>query len=289
MSLLRRMANALPDRMYISLQFKRIMGRFPNLKHPKTFNEKLQWLKLNDRKDLYTKLADKYAVRDYVKEILGEDYLVPLYGVWNRAEEIQWDELPERFVLKCTHDGGSVIVCRNKAAFDQEVAMKKLNGALKRSAYSYGREWPYKNIVPHIIAEQYLDNGDDAGLVDYKFYCFGGEPRYLYVSKGLENHATATITFYELNGKRAPFQRTDYPQTEEDHVFPENYSEMIEYARKIAKKVNNSFVRVDLYNVKGHVYFSEITFTPCSGYMKMKPEEWDRKLGDLVVLPFETK
>lgn len=289
MSLLRIIADMLPDRIYISLQYKKIMGYFPNLKHPTTFNEKLQWLKLNDRNDLYTKLADKYSVREYVKDTLGEEHLVPLYGVWRKSEDIEWDKLPEKFVLKCTHDGGSVIVCRNKAKFDKTAAMEKLGKALNRSAYSYGREWPYKNIVPHIIAEQYLNNGDDAGLVDYKFYCFAGEPKYLYVSKGLENHATASITFYDLNGNRAPFQRTDYPQTKKDHYFPENFDIMTEYARTIAKNINNRFVRVDFYNVEGHIYFSEITFTPCSGYMKMEPAEWDRKLGELIVLPFESK
>lgn len=264
------------------------MGYFLNLKKPTTFNEKLQWLKLNDRNDLYTKLADKYAVREYVRSILGEKHLVPLYGVWDKTEDIDWDCLPDKFVLKCTHDGGSVIVCRNKETLNKTAVMEKLGKALKRNAYSYGREWPYKNIRPRIIAEKYLDNGDERGLIDYKFYCFGGELRYLYISKGLENHATANINFYDLDGNRAPFQRTDYPQAGNDYVLTWNFNIMIEYARKIAKRINNSFVRVDFYNIgKRAIYFSEITFTPCSGYMKMKPEEWDRKLGKLIVLPFK--
>ena len=288
MSIIRKIIGVLPDRIYIALQYKKIMGYFPNLKKPTTFNEKLQWLKLNDRNDLYTNLADKYAVREYVKSILGEDHLVPLYGVWDKAEDIDWDCLPEKFVLKCTHDGGSVIVCRDKGNLDKLDATEKLDKALKRNAYSYGREWPYKNICPRIIAEKYLDNGDEIGLIDYKFYCFGGEPRYLYISKGLEDHATANITFYDLEGNRAPFQRIDYPQAENDYMLPWNFNVMIEYARKIAKQINNSFVRVDFYNIgEGKIYFSEITFTPCSGYMKMSPEEWDRKLGKLIVLPFE--
>lgn len=283
--IIRACLNRLPDWLYISLQYKKILGGYPNLRNPQTFNEKLQWIKLHDRDDRYTQMADKYVVREYITGVLGKEYLVPIHGVYERTEDIDWGKLPNQFVMKCTHDSGSVIVCRDRESLDKVRAIGKLNQALKRNAFLYAREWPYKDIHPRIIAEKYLDNGDSKGLIDYKFYCFVGEPKYLYISQGLENHATARITFYDISGNRAPFQRSDYELFDSDPIFPDNFSDMIACATKVANSVENRFVRVDFYSVEGHIYFSEITFTPCAGYMKIVPEEWDRKLGDLIQIP----
>lgn len=283
--ILRFCLNRLPDWLFISLQYKKILGGYPDLRNPQTFNEKLQWIKLHDRDDRYTQMSDKYAVREYISKVLGKEYLVPIYGVYDTAEDILWEKLPDEFVMKCTHDGGSVIVCRDKESLDKEKATGKLNRALKRNAFSYAREWPYKNINPKIIVEKYLDNGDTKGLIDYKFYCFAGEPKYLYISQGLENHATARMTFYDINGNRAPFQRSDYELFETDPVLPPRFEEMVSCAKKVAEDIGNYFVRVDFYCVDNHIYFSEITFTPVAGYMNIEPEEWDKKLGDLIQIP----
>ena len=271
----------LPDSVFVKIQYRSIMGKKLNLKKPKGFNEKLQWLKLHDRKPEYSIYADKYAVREFIKNTIGEEYLTKLYGVWDDSEDINFDILPQKFVIKGSHDSGSVIVCRDKAGINVDKVKSEMKKVLKKNNYYYGRDWPYKNIKPRIIAEEYLDNGS-AGLIDYKFYCFGGEPKFLYISQGLEDHKTAHITFYDLDGNRMPFQRADYPVFETDPMLPEKFSEMKEIAKKLASKVGAPFVRIDLYSVKQNIFFSEITFRPCSGYMRFTPPEWDEKVGELI-------
>lgn len=269
---------SLPDSIFIKIQYKFIMEKRLNLKNPKGFNEKLQWLKLHDRKPQYSIYADKYSVRNFIEKTIGEQYLTKLYGIWDNADDIDYKSLPEKFVIKGAHDSGSVVVCRNKNNLDLKTTTEKMRFALKKNNFDYGRDWPYKNITHRIIAEEYLDCGEE-GLIDYKFYCFHGEPKFLYVSQGLENHETAHITFFDLDGKRTPFQRVDYPTHKIDPVFPGNFNEMIQITKVLAKKVDAPFIRVDLYNVNGRIVFSELTFRPCSGYMHFIPEEWDEKVG----------
>lgn len=194
----RGIINWCSDEKYLAVRYWIKTGKKLDLNHPKTFNEKLQWLKLHDRNPLYTTLVDKYAVRDYIKEKLGEEYLIPLIeGPWTNAKDIDFDKLPDQFVLKCTHDSGSVVICRDKEKLDIKSAVRKLNKALKYNFYYAGREWPYKNVKPRIIAEKYMENEStdediiNKGLIDYKFYCFNGQVKYLYVSEGLENHGTS--------------------------------------------------------------------------------------------------
>ncbi|MBR0406931.1 MAG: glycosyl transferase [Clostridia bacterium] len=273
----------LPDSLYLKIQYRKLMGKPLNLKNPKGFNEKLQWLKLHDRKPEYEVYVDKYAARDFVAHTIGEKYLVKLLGVWDTAESIDYNSLPNQFVIKGTHDSGSVVVCRDKASFDPYITTEKMKKSLKRNNYYYGRDWPYKNIKHRIIAEEYLDNGP-LGLIDYKFYCFNGQPKFLYISQGLEDHSTASITFFDLNKKRMPFQRPDYKQHEQDPDFPDNFDEMIDIARKLAVAVEAPFIRIDMYNIDGRIVFSEITFRPCSGYMKFVPEEWDIRVGDMLTI-----
>lgn len=271
----------MPDSIFIKIQYRSIMKKNLNLKNPKGFNEKLQWLKLHDRKPEYSIYADKYAVREFIKNTIGEDYLTRLYGVWDDSEDINFDILPQQFVIKGSHDSGSVVVCRDKAGVNVDEVKSEMKKVLKKNNYYYGRDWPYKNIKPRIIAEEYLDNGP-AGLIDYKFYCFDGEPKFLYISQGLEDHKTAHITFFDLEGNRTPFQRSDYPTHDVDPVFPSNFKEMISIANKLANAVNAPFIRIDLYNINGKIVFSEITFRPCSGYMRFTPPEWDEKVGNLI-------
>ena len=273
----------LPDSIYIRIQYRKIMGKPLNLKNPKGFNEKLQWLKIHDRKPEYEIYVDKYAARDFVARTIGEKYLVKLLGVWETAEAIDYRVLPDQFVIKGSHDSGSVVVCRDKSSFDFDAATEKMRQSLKRNNFYYGRDWPYKNVKHRIIAEEYLDNGP-LGLIDYKFYCFHGKPKFLYISQGLEDHSTASITFFDLNKKRMPFQRPDYKQHAVDPTFPDNFNEMIDIAAKLAVAVDAPFIRIDMYNINGRIVFSEITFRPCSGYMKFVPEEWDEKVGDMLTL-----
>ena len=216
--------------------------------------------------------------------------LIPTIKVYKNVDDIKIEELPKQFVLKANHDSGSVVVCRDKNIFDFEKASIKLKNKLNKSFYWYGREWPYKNVKPCVLAEQYMEednldpkNKDIEGLIDYKFFCFNGTPKFVYVSKGLENHSTAGISFYDLDGNEMPFYRSDFARLGPIH-FPDNFKEMTKCAGVIAEKTNSPFVRVDLYSINGQIYFSEITFHPASGVLPFVPKEWDRKLGDLIDL-----
>lgn len=419
----------LPDKPYLTLKYWACMGKKLNLDNPVTFNEKLQWLKLYDRKLEYTRMVDKYEVKGYVSEKIGEEYIIPTLGVWDDFDEIDFSKLPNQFVLKCTHDSGGIVICRDKAALDKSAAKKKLSASLKRNYYKSGREWPYKDVKPRIIAEAYMEdesgvelkdykifcfdgfakamfiasdqqvqdeetkfdffdmdfqhlpftnghpnakheikrpesleemrrlaeklsegipqvrvdfydvNGKvyfgeltlshwsgmtpfepeewDAkfgewikipensgggyliagkgwilyyhvknvsfeGLTDYKFYCFKGEPQYLYVSKGMENHATAAVSFLTVDWQFAPFGRSDYKPLEYMPQKPSRFNEMVAVARSLSSGTH--FLRVDLYEISGRVYFSELTFSPCSGMMPFQPEEYDKKLGEMLIL-----
>ena len=277
--------NWMPDKLYLQVMYLTNMGKVINLKNPKTFNEKLQWLKLHDRKPEYTMMVDKYEAKQYVADCIGKDYVVPSYGVWDSFDEIPFEKLPKQFVLKCTHDSGGLVICRNKDRLDKAAAKQKIEKCLKRNYYYSGREWPYKNVKPRIIAEKYLeDENEQAGLRDYKFFCFNNEPRFVYLSEGLENHATARISFYDLEGRQMPFHRTDYRPMDEGVVFPDTMKRMEQAARKLAACVNAPFVRIDLYSVSGHIYFSELTHYPCAGYVPFEPAEWDEKLGEWIDL-----
>lgn len=273
------------DEAYLKMIFKDKMGYDLDLNNPKTFNEKLQWLKLHDRKPEYTTMVDKYEVKEYVAKCIGEEYIIPTIGVWDRFEDIDFEQLPEQFVLKCTHDSGGLVICRDKKKFNKDKAREKINKSLKRNYYWSSREWPYKNVKPRILAEEYMeDEMKVKGLTDYKFFCFHGEPKMLYVSQGLENHATARISFFDIEGKQMPFGRSDYYPIEDEFNIPSNLKELEYVARMLAKSVSSPFVRVDLYSIRGKIYFSEITFMPCSGMMPLEPKVWDTIIGDWIKL-----
>lgn len=283
----RHLLDWMDDERYLKLAFKVKMGYPLDLDKPRTFNQKLQWLKLYDRKPLYTQLVDKYAVRQYIAEKIGEEYLIPLVGgPWNSADAIDFDALPEQFVLKCNHDSGGLVVCRDKNRLNQEAAKEKLNRHLQVNYYTSSREWPYKDVKPCVFAEQYMeDERQKRGLIDYKFFCFHGQARFMYVSQGLEDHATAHISFYDLEGKDLPFKRTDFAAFDRLPYKPEGLGKMIELANVLAQAVASPFLRVDLYEIGGKIYFSELTFTPCSGMLPFAPPEWDEKIGSWLKLP----
>ena len=273
------------DDLYLRIVYKKIFNRELDLKNPKTFNEKLQWLKLYDRNPQYTEMVDKYQVKKYIADLIGEEYIIPTLGVYDKFDDIDFEKLPDKFVLKCTHDSGSTIVCRDKDNFDYKQTKKKINKLLKKNFFYGGREWPYKNVKPRIIVEKFMQNGEEKELKDYKFYCFSGIPKFLYVSEGLENHETARISFFDMNFNFEDFSRTDYKKMDKKPDKPVNFEKMKELAAKLSKGI--PFVRIDLYEINGQLYFSEFTFSPCSGFMLFNPEEYDEIVGNLLVLPGE--
>jgi hypothetical protein len=289
------LANHIPDDIYLKFIHWCCFGKKLNLDNPQTFNEKLQWLKLYDRNPIYTQLVDKYEVRKYIANTIGGEYLVPLLGIWDNFDQIDFEKLPNQFVLKCTHDSGGLVICRDKGKLDIYKARKKINKSLKRNFYLAGREWPYKDVKPRIIAEKYMEDESvailnsqseqlmPAGLTDYKFYCFDGRPEYLYVSKGLENHSTARVSFYDMNFIEGPFGRKDFASYDTKPPKPLNFEKMKQLAVKLSK--GYTFLRVDLYEINGKIYFSELTFHPCSGLMPFNPEKYDYELGKMLSLP----
>lgn len=273
----------LPDEDYLKRKFRVKLGYPLDLAAPKTFNEKLQWLKLYDRKPEYTMMVDKYAVKNYVAEKIGEEYIIPTLGVWDHFDDIDFAMLPNQFVLKCTHDSGGLVICRDKNKLNLTEAKTRIEKSLKRDYYLVNREWPYKDVKPHIIAETFMqDETQISGLRDYKFYCFHGEPKFLYISEGLENHSTASISFLNMDWTFAPFQRVDYKTLDQLPEKPKNYEKMVEIARMLSDGI--PFLRVDLYEIAGKVYFSELTFTPCAGMTPFTPPQWDEELGKLLRL-----
>lgn len=270
-----------PDKMWLKIIYRREMGYSLNISNPQAFNEKIQWLKLYDRKPEYTKMVDKYAVKEYVASKIGGQYLIPTLGVWDSFDDIDFDKLPNRFVLKCTHDSGGVFICGDKSTFDKQSAKKKMTQSLKTNYFWGTREWPYKNVKPRIIAEKYMEDSNNQGLIDYKLMCFNGEPKCTFVC---ENRFSTefTITAYDTDWNIIPFER-EHPRRKQPGDRPLGYAEMLELARKLSEKI--PFVRVDFYEIDGHVYFSELTFYPGAGFTPFNPPEWDKKLSDWLVLP----
>ncbi len=279
----------LPDKMYLQLLYYKHFHKFINFKNPKTFNEKINWLKIYDRRSEYTQMVDKYAVREYIAKRLGEEYLIPLLGVWDDPHDIDFDTLSDQFVLKWNHDSGSVVICKDKAKLNISKTVEMLASKKSHNGFWYAREWPYKNVKPKVIAEKYMVDesgyelkGYNGSLIDYKFYCFQGVPRYLYVSSGLHDHATASISFLTMDWEFAPFGRSDFKPFDTLPAKPSLFDEMKLIAERLAK--GHDFLRVDLYQVNGKIYFSELTFSPCAGLMPFVPKEWDNKLGEMLVL-----
>ncbi len=260
--------------------YKKRTGKSLDLDNPKTFNEKIQWLKLYDNSPLKTKLADKYLVREWIKNQIGEEYLIPILGVWNNFDEIDFDKLPDEFVLKANHGSHWNIIVKDKSKFNKDKAKKKFDKWMKRDyAFKAGLELQYRGIEPKITAEKYMadSNGE---LNDYKIICFNGEPKFVWVDCGRYSEHTKNI--YDLNWNLQPFTMT-YPVSKNDIPKPKNLDKMIELAKKLCQDF--AFVRVDFYNVDGTIYFGEMTFTSMSGTDKFKPEKYDLELGKMLKLP----
>ncbi|WP_313811137.1 ATP-grasp fold amidoligase family protein [Glutamicibacter sp.] len=296
------------DERYLKLIYFIRMEKRLNLEPPKSFNEKIQWLKINDRKSIYTTLVDKHAVKAWVSRSIGEDHIIPTLGVWDTFEEIDFDLLPDQFVLKCTHDSGGLIVCEDRDSFDIEAAKAKIKRSMAKNYFYLGREWPYKNVKPRIIAETYfpswiptgnsrIDGIEDLqnkskqqiadfahpqGLIDYKFYCFHGEPKFLSVSQGPVGPQPGARDFLNLNWTETDFEGPGFPSFSTRPPKPAHYDEMIRIARQLSAGI--PFVRVDLYEHLGCVLFSEMTLSPASGMVWLEPASANLELGDLIDL-----
>lgn len=289
-SLLKKYSDYLPDLLYLKFQYKEQMGYPLSLKHPITFSEKMQWLKLYDRRPIYTTMVDKFAVKKYVADIIGEEYIIPTLGVWDRPEDIEWDILPNQFVLKCTHDSGRLVICKDKLILDKDATINKLNKSLKTDYYLLGREWPYKNVPHRIIAEKYIEPTPDLKeLVDYKWYCFNGEPTYCQVIQ--DRSTKETIDFFDTGWNHQEFvglipsEGPAIGMAEVEPQCPKNLKLQIDIARRLSK--NMAFSRIDLYEVDEKVYFGEITLYPANGIGVFVPNKYNYVLGKMINLPNE--
>lgn len=273
-----------PDKLMICFRYWLETGKKLNLNKPATFTEKLNWLKLYNRNPLYIKLVDKYAVKKYVADIIGEEYVIPTLGVWEKPEDIDWDNLPNQFVMKCTHDSGGLVICRDKVKLDKDAAIKKLQQSLNYDYYIAGREWPYKSVPRRIIAEKFIEPEPNVNdLPDYKWYCFNGEPKYCQVIQ--DRSSDEKIDFFDAEWNHQEFIGLNPKARHADKLptRPENLNTHIKIARKLSKDI--PYARVDLYDVGERIYFGEITLYPGCGFGALNPEEWNYKLGDLITLP----
>jgi hypothetical protein len=276
----RQMLNFVPDRAYLKLQYYLKLGRRLNLKDPTLYNEKLQWIKLYDRNPLYSRLADKLAVREYVREKGCEGYLIPMLARHDRPDQIDWDALPNRFVVKCTHGSSSNILCADKSKLDRAAAVQKLDGWMRRNWFWLSREWPYLDIEPRILIEDFIGDGDGKAPYDYKFLCFDGEPAYVIVDA--DRYDGHTRSFFSPDWVKQPvFNR--HPNIPREISPPKKLDEMLDLARKLSKGLPQA--RVDLYETGGRVYFGEITFFHGYGMEVFRPRSFEQHLGSLIALP----
>ena len=272
----------LPAKQYLKLRYRLAFKKPLNLKNPKTYNEKLQWMKLYDHNPLYTQLVDKYDVRQYIANKIGEEYLIPVLGVWKKFDDIDFDSLPNEFVMKCTHDSGSVFICKDKSKIDKKALKKRFSFDLKRSQYIAGREWAYKNVEPRIIVEKLMFDKSSSDLKDYKFFCFDGKVKALFIAsdRGVEGK-DVKFDFFDENYKHLPLKHGH----QNAEVLPEkpiNFEEMKVIASKLSEGLKHA--RIDLYNIDGRIYFGEITFYHHCGFVPFDPEEWDYTFGSWIKL-----
>ena len=273
------------DETYLKVRFRLLMGKWPDLKNPKTFNEKLQWLKLHDRRPEYTMMVDKVAVKDYVAGIIGRKYVIPTLGVWDRPEDIEWEKLPEQFVLKTTNGGGSrgVVICTDKASLNKKRAIEILKSSMSSNGFRIQGEWPYKNVPKRVLAEEYIKpTAETNDLRDYKFFCFNGGVKFFKVD--FNRHTDHHANYYDREGALMPFGEKDYMAIKDAKIeIPSSLDRMMSLAEEIAK--DKTFVRVDMYDNDDEINFGEITFYPAGGFGKFEPEEWDSILGVYLQLP----
>lgn len=278
--------HSMDDETFLKKKFKLTIGHDLNLNNPTTYNEKLQWLKLYDRNPLYTTMVDKYAVKKYVADIIGEQYIIPTLGVWDRFEDIDFSVLPDKFVLKCTHDSGGLVICHDKSRLDINAASRKIKRCLKNNYFWLGREWPYKNVKPRIIAEQLLEENEDSAVSaeirinDYKIYAFNGTVKIMMINQ--DRGINTKADYFDEHFNYLDFT-WGYSHSENKPQKPLNFELMLDLASRLSQGIPE--IRVDFYEVAGKVYFGELTFYDGSGFDKIEPFEWDQKLGSYIELP----
>lgn len=275
----------LPDKTYIRLYYRLRVGRKLNINNPQTLNEKIQWLKFNYRFPLQTIVSDKFLVRKYVKEKIGEKYLIHLLGIWDNYNEIDFDRLPTKFVLKCNHDSGGLVVCKDKKQLNRTSTRKKIEKSFHSNFFYIGREYQYRNIKPRIICEEFIsDNGNVP--MDYKIYCFNGKPDVILVCRDRfsKNSHRASYLFFDQNWNFLTLDKDDENIKNPDVERPENLEEMLQIAKILSEDF--VFARIDLYNIGGTIYFGEITLSPNSGFDSDITEETDRMFGEKLEIPF---
>ena len=289
LAILVRIAPIVPDKLYLKWRYRLEMGAKLDLNNPQAFSEKLQWLKLYNRKPEYTTMVDKYAAKKYVASIIGEEHIIPTIGVWESFDEIDFNKLPNQFVLKTTHGGGSsgVVICKDKATLDIEQAKAKLNRSLNKCIYRTFREWPYKNVKRQIIAEPFLSeevspDNPTGDIIDYKFFCFNGEAKVILLATERHTKTGVCFDYFDKEFNHYPFEQGG-PNSKRKINKPEYIDEMWQIANKLSEGIPH--VRVDLYCIKGHIYFGELTFFDSSGFAKFKPQEWDYIFGSWIELP----
>ena len=282
-----KLSRQLSDKLYLNIKFYKNFGKFVNFDNPQTYNEKLQWLKLYNRDPFYNLIVDKYLVKQYVEDKIGKQYIIPLLGVWNHFDDIDFSKLPEQFVLKTNHDCGGVIVCKDKSKFDYKNAKDKLEQHLKNNYYWEHREWPYKDVKPVIFAEKYMVDESGYELKDYKWFCFNGEPKLLFIAQDRDNPNEETkFDFFDMDFNLLPFTN-GHPNSGVKRKKPAGFDKMRDLAAELSKGIPH--VRVDFYDINGDIYFGELTLFHWSGFVKFEPEEWDYKLGSWITLPEKQK
>lgn len=276
----------LPDKVYLNIVYRASFGKSINWKDPQTYNEKLQWLKINDRKSIYSRMVDKYEAKEYVANIIGRNHIIPTLAVCDTFDDIDFKNLPDKFVIKTTHDSGTVIICKDKKTFDYKNAKKIINRSLNHNFYYWGREWPYKNVKPRIIIEKYMEDETSKELKDYKWFCFNGVPKAMFIATDRFTPNTDTkFDFYDMNFRHLPFTN-GHPNVDGAEILkPEGFDEMKNLAAKLSKNIPQ--VRVDFYVINGDIYFGELTFFHWSGFVPFKPEKWDYTFGSWISLPQE--
>jgi len=277
----RGLLNWIPDSLYLKIMYRGLVGEKLNLKNPQKYNEKLQWLKIHDRKPGYSRLVDKYEVRQYIADKIGAEYLITCLGVWDSVEQIDFDKLPNQFVLKCTHDSGSVIICKNKAFLDITAVKERLKKACKRNYYYTYREWPYKNVPPRIIAEEYMADLQDDDLKDYKVMCFGGRAEIIEVHQNRFNNKEHTQDFYDREWNNLRIVQEGLPNAGDGVIKPNKLKDILALSEILAADLKHA--RVDWYIVKENIYFGEITFYDGAGFESF-PDKEEYMLGEFIKL-----
>lgn len=272
-----------PDKLYLQMLYRLLMHKRLNLKKPLGFNEKLQWLKLYDRKPEHTLMVDKLKVKDYVASLIGEEYIIPTLGVWENAKDVDFNSLPDKFVIKCNHNSGQgLYICKNKSEMNEAEVRSNLQKALETDYFIRFREWPYKDVERRIIAEKFIEDKSsvDGDLKDYKFMCFNGKVHCSFVCS--ERNTDLKVSFFDRDWMPMPFER-HYPRSNKQIPKPVHYEEMIRLAESLSQGI--PFVRVDFYDVEDKIYFGELTFFPGSGFEEFTPEIWDERLGSFINIP----